>query len=106
MLFLADVRAGEGQAACSATASPAVGSSDRDEADRVWKSIEADAPDLEALYEAGLRHQGNPCELDRRVRRTAVDAEGETIVALAFRRGATVMGEGEDDAAGFPRIER
>ena len=33
----------------------AVGPRDRDEADRVWRSIEAEAPDLSELYTAGLR---------------------------------------------------
>ncbi len=79
----------------------AVGPSDRDEADRVWKSIEADAPDLETLYESGLRHQASPGKLDRLVRGTVLDAGGSSIVALAFRRGATVIGEGEDDTAGL-----
>jgi diguanylate cyclase (GGDEF)-like protein len=79
----------------------AIGPADRDEADRVWKSIEASAPDLETLYEAGLRHRRSPGELDRRVRRTTVDGGGATIVALALQRGATVIGEGEDDAGGL-----
>ena len=33
----------------------AVGPADRQEADRVWRSIEAHAPDLETLHEAGDR---------------------------------------------------
>jgi diguanylate cyclase (GGDEF)-like protein len=79
----------------------AIGPADQDEAERVWKSIEADAPDLEALYESGLRHHKHPGKLDRRVRRTVVDASGDTIVALALRRGATVIGEGHDDPDGL-----
>jgi diguanylate cyclase (GGDEF)-like protein len=79
----------------------AIGPVDRDEADRVWRSIEADAPDLEALYEAGLRHHKHPGKLDRRVRKITVDVAGESIVALAFRRGATVIGEGQDDPEGL-----
>ncbi len=77
----------------------AIGPADRDEADRVWRSIEADAPDLEALYESGLHHHKHPGKLDRRVRETTVDGAGATPVALAFRRAATVVGEGEDDLA-------
>src|SRR6185295_16854658 len=74
----------------------AVGPADRDEADRVWRAIEADAKDLETLYEAGLRHHQNPAELDRRVRATAIPIAGESPVALAVRRGATVVAEGDD----------
>ena len=76
----------------------AIGPADRDEADRVWRSIEAAAPDLETLYESGLRHHKHPGKLDRRVRKATVDGGGGTPVALAFRRGVTVIGEGEDDA--------
>jgi len=100
MLFLAEGGAADGGRRVLRGAA-AVGPSDRDEADRVWKSIEAAAPDLETLYESGLRHQASPGKLDRLVRRTAVDAGGPSIVALAFRRGATVIAEGEDDAGGL-----
>jgi diguanylate cyclase (GGDEF)-like protein len=79
----------------------AVGPVDRDEADRVWKSIEAEAHDLETLYESGLRHHRDPGRLDQRVRRTLVDPDGDTPVALALRRGVTVMGEGDDDLDGL-----
>ena len=79
----------------------AVGPADRAEADRVWRSIEADAHDLETLYEAGLRHHQNPGDLDRRVRATLIDASGDTPVALAYRRGDLVIGEGSDDASGL-----
>jgi diguanylate cyclase (GGDEF)-like protein len=79
----------------------AVGPADPEEADRVWRSIEADAHDLETLYESGLRHHKHPGKLDRRVRKTAIDGRGQTPVALAFRRGVTVIGEGEDDADGL-----
>ena len=33
----------------------AIGPLDRTEADRVWRSIERDGPDLETLYEVGAR---------------------------------------------------
>ncbi len=100
MIFLADADPEGDRGTLHGVA--AIGPADRDEADRVWKSIEAAAHDLETLYESGLRHHRCPGNLDRRVRRTRVDVEaGNTPVALAFRRGATVMGEGEDDAAGL-----
>jgi diguanylate cyclase (GGDEF)-like protein len=79
----------------------AVGPVDHEEADRVWRSIEADAHDLETLYESGLRHHRHPGKLDQRVRHTIVDPDGDTPVSLALRRGATVIGEGEDDLDGL-----
>jgi diguanylate cyclase (GGDEF)-like protein len=96
MLFLADAvdhRKLRGVAA--------VGPADRAEADRVWKAIEADAHDLETLYESGLRHHRNPGSLDRRVRETVLDGGGDTPVALAMRRGDLVTSEGSDDAGGL-----
>src|SRR4051812_48012214 len=41
----------------------AVGPFDAEEADRVWKSNVADAPDLEALYEAGMNERRAPGRL-------------------------------------------
>ncbi len=79
----------------------AVGPADAEEADRVWRSIEEDAPDLETLYQAGLRQREHPGELDRRVRGTRVDAQGSSPVALALRRDAPVSGEGGDDLGGL-----
>jgi diguanylate cyclase (GGDEF)-like protein len=79
----------------------AVGPDGREEADRVWRSIEADAPDLFTLYEAGLRERNRPGALDKRVRGFRVSGEGSTPVALALRRGKCVCGEGTDDAAGL-----
>ena len=93
MLFLGDARTLRGVCA--------VGPADREEADRVWKAIEADAHDLETLYEAGLRHHQNPGKLDQRVRATLVDPSGDTTVALAYRRAALVLGEGRDDLGGL-----
>lgn len=104
----------------------AIGPADAVEADRVWRSIEAESPDLVTLYEAGLRRlrrraSGLPAAyaapsaapssdpgpapefhgaLDRRVRSLLVDTAGATPVALALRRGEPVIGEGGDDAAG------
>jgi diguanylate cyclase (GGDEF)-like protein len=99
----------------------AVGPADREEADggfgarqrrgragektpmvgRGWTSMEADAHGLEAVYASGLRHRAHAGRLDRRVRQTALDGRGHTPVALAFKRGVTVIGEGEDDADGL-----
>jgi diguanylate cyclase (GGDEF)-like protein len=96
MLFLADPK---DRNLLRGTA--AVGPADRGEADEVWKAIEADARDLETLYELGLRHHKSPGRLDQQVRRVVVDAAGQTPVALAFRSGATIMGQGKDDAGGL-----
>ena len=79
----------------------AVGPSDEAEADRVWKQIEGDAPDLHTLYEAGLRQRENPGPLDLRVRATSVPVDGESPVALALRRSATVYSDGADDLGGL-----
>ena len=43
----------------------AIGPIDRAEADRVWRSIERDAPDLETLYEVGSRTLASGSALDR-----------------------------------------
>jgi diguanylate cyclase (GGDEF)-like protein len=108
MLFLVDARAPWSPAGADAPRGAvvlrgacAVGPGDRDEADRVWRSIEADAHDLERLYEAGLRHHQNPGKLDERVRGSVVEIAGGTPVAVAFRRGTTILGEGTDDQAGL-----
>jgi diguanylate cyclase (GGDEF)-like protein len=82
----------------------AVGPVDAEEAHRVWKAIEAEAPDLETLYESGLQHRERPSRLDQRVRAATLDVEGTTPVALAFRRGKVVIGEGGDDAEGLLHV--
>ena len=79
----------------------AVGPADAAEADRVWRSIEADAPDLETLYKTGLRQRDNPGHLDRRLRAVSVNVDGDTPVALALRRSATVHACGTDDLSGL-----
>ncbi|MFO0568718.1 MAG: hypothetical protein U0263_23855 [Polyangiaceae bacterium] len=79
----------------------AVGPADRDEADRIWKSIENDAPDLHELYQAGLRQRAEASALDRQVRALSVRADGDTPVALALRRATAVHGEGSDDLRGL-----
>ncbi len=95
MLFFVDEEARE------LVGSAAVGPDGHREADLIWRSIEADAPDLLTLYEAGLRQRDKPGPLDQRVRTTRLSAEGDTPVALALRRGRCVCSEGADDAAGL-----
>ena len=79
----------------------AVGPTDAAEADRVLKSIESDAPDLQTLYEAGLRQRNSPGPLDRRVRTVRVGITGQSPVALALRRAALVHAAGDDDLDGL-----
>lgn len=79
----------------------AVGPMDRDEADRVWRSIEAEDPDLQALYEAGLEQRERRGRFDRIVRTLSVDPRGHSPLALAVRRGRIVAGEGDDDLGGL-----
>ncbi|MBI4702406.1 MAG: sensor domain-containing diguanylate cyclase [Deltaproteobacteria bacterium] len=96
MLFLvddADRRFLRGEAA--------VGPMDGAEAHQIWEAIEAAAPDLQALNEAGLKQLGSPGPLDRWVRTTRVDVEGPSPVALALRRATTVRAEGTDDLGGL-----
>ncbi|MDQ3034138.1 MAG: hypothetical protein M3Y87_17140, partial [Myxococcota bacterium] len=80
----------------------AVGPADLEEADRVWRAIEAERPDLETLYEAGLRRTGTTGALDRAVRATRIDTRGagaRSPVALALER--LVFAEGDDDLGGL-----
>lgn len=82
----------------------AVGPADGAEADRVWRSIEAEAPDLETLYQAGLRLRDVPGPLDRRIRSLEIPVSGETPMALALRRGAVIAGEGADSLEGLLHV--
>jgi diguanylate cyclase (GGDEF)-like protein len=79
----------------------AVGPVDEEEADRVWRSIEEDGPDLQALYEAGLEQRERPGRLDRAVRALSVDPRGQSPLGIALRRGRLVAGEGDDDLGGL-----
>jgi len=79
----------------------AVGPASPEEADRVWRSIRDDSPDLETLYEAGQREREHPGLLDQRVRATRVDVEGDSPIAVALRAGTAVAGSGEDDLGGL-----
>ncbi|MFO0757119.1 MAG: sensor domain-containing diguanylate cyclase [Byssovorax sp.] len=105
----------------------AIGPASAEEADRVWKAIEADSPDLITLYEAGLHRlrrrasvvsspafaaapsrASDPTSapefhgaLDRKVRALPVDTAGNSSIALALRRGEMIVGEGADDLGGL-----
>lgn len=80
----------------------AVGPATRDEADRVWRSIEAESIDLATLYEAGLRaREEQKSALDEQVRGRRVDIRGDSPIALALRRGRLVRREGTDDLDGL-----
>ncbi len=79
----------------------AVGPADGGEADRVWKAIESDAPDLKTLYEAGLRFRDHPGALARRVRETMVSVTGDSPVALALRQARLVHQEASNDQDGL-----
>lgn len=106
----------------------AIGPADAVEADRVWKSIAAESPDLVTLYEAGLRRlrrrasalpafaaapapTSDPTPapefhgaLDRRVRAMLIDTAGASPIALALRRGETIVAEGADDLGGLVHL--
>ncbi|MBX3245895.1 MAG: GGDEF domain-containing protein [Myxococcales bacterium] len=78
----------------------AVGPFDREEADRVWRSIAAEQPSLETLYEAGLRGRDERGRLDALVRSTRVlEADPPNPVLLGARR--VVHADGEDDVGGL-----
>ncbi len=69
-----------------------VGPSSRDEADRIWRAIEADDVDLEALYRAALERRDAPrAALDARVRALRVRADGDDAISCALRSGQTVL---------------
>ncbi|HJL30901.1 MAG TPA: GGDEF domain-containing protein, partial [Polyangiaceae bacterium LLY-WYZ-15_(1-7)] len=72
-----------------------VGPRDRAEADRVWRSIREEAPELEHLYEIGLAKRDEEAPLDRRVRELSLDAGGDDPIARVFR-GEALAGAGDD----------
>jgi diguanylate cyclase (GGDEF)-like protein len=74
----------------------AVGPADAEDADRVWKSIEADAPDLDTLYEAGLRQRDNPGPLDRAVQELRIPLDASGPFAHALTTGTLVRGADDD----------
>ena len=83
----------------------AVGPLDRAHADRVWKAIEAEDPDLHTLYQSGVRAGAragdDPGALDHRVRGVVVDPAGASRVALALQRLEVVTAGGDDDLGGL-----
>ncbi len=88
----------------------AVGPATEDEADRVWRSIEAEAPDLETLYQAGreLRDARLAGEtegsLDAIVRSLLVNLDGETPIARAVQSEVALLGGGADDLDGLLHV--
>ena len=79
----------------------AVGPTSREEADTIWKAIEADAPDLRRLYEDGQRLRLQKSPLDERVREIEVDVRSEGPLALAFRLDRVVRRESPVDLEGL-----
>lgn len=80
----------------------AVGPADRDEADRVWKAIEATEHDLPTLHEAGLSARNAHAPIDLQVRRTRVRVDGGSVVARAFRERRLVhAAAGQEDLGGL-----
>jgi diguanylate cyclase (GGDEF)-like protein len=79
----------------------AVGPRDAEEADRVWRSIVSDDPDLDTLYEHGLRQRDHPGPLDVRVRAARIPIAGDTPIGLALRKSEMVRGTGSDDLGGL-----
>ncbi len=72
-----------------------VGPLDELDADRVWRSIEEEQPDLRTLYASGLALRKRPGSFDRAVRALRGVEDGEGPVAVAFREARLVAG-GED----------
>jgi len=68
----------------------AIGPVDRADADRVWRAIERDAPDLETLYEVGSRALTAPSQLDRTLRdgRARLRSDGD-IDAIVLTDGSS-----------------
>lgn len=77
-----------------------VGPADRDEADRVWKALEAGADDLPTLYDTGLRARQASSPLDVLVRRQRVALDGRSLVARALRERRLVHAAQDDDDLG------
>lgn len=99
MLFFAEPTTGAEAEPSRLRGVAAAGPVDLEQADRVWKSIEAEAPDLHTLYEAGVRVGDDPDALDHRVRDVVIEPGGSSRVARAFR-GLEVLTGGDDDDLG------
>jgi len=78
-----------------------VGPLSEDEADRIWRSIEKEAPDLQTLYEAGLEQRERQGAFDRIVRSMRIEPRGSSALATAFRQGRLVFESGEEDLEGL-----
>lgn len=78
----------------------AIGPGDAAEADRVWRSIVDEGPDLETLYQAGLRSLEQPGALDSETRMLRVDVKGDSAVAVALRAGTVVRAKHHGDLGG------
>jgi diguanylate cyclase (GGDEF)-like protein len=74
-----------------------VGPADRDEADRVWKSIERGQHDLTTLHDASVTAQRASSAVDLLVRHRLVPVEGTSLLARALREGRVVHAVPEDD---------
>ncbi|MCA9628867.1 MAG: sensor domain-containing diguanylate cyclase [Myxococcales bacterium] len=103
MLFTTSEASGDARTRLTAIA--AVGPADEREADVVWREIESLAPDLRALYQAGLDQSKAPGSLSRQVRRLGVGVDANNPIGLAVRRQALVRGEGDDDLGGLLDLE-
>jgi diguanylate cyclase (GGDEF)-like protein len=79
----------------------AVGPADEEEADRVWRQIEAGHDDLHTLYQAGLIARDAHAPIDRQVRAVRLRLDGGSLVARAMREGRLVHGEGVEDEHGL-----
>ncbi|MCB9604153.1 MAG: GGDEF domain-containing protein [Sandaracinus sp.] len=77
----------------------AIGPSTAAEADRIWRSIEAEQPTLETLYEAGLRRRRERSALDLAVRGARVDLRRDHALSHALER--VVYAESGDDLDGL-----
>jgi diguanylate cyclase (GGDEF)-like protein len=84
----------------------AVGPADRDEADRVWKRIEAGNHDLRTLYQAGLAAREAHAPIDRQVRALRLKVDSAALLTLAMKEGRLVLGaEGVGDLDGLLDLE-
>lgn len=79
----------------------AVGPASLAEADRVWRSIEASRPDLETLYEAGMRMRSEGSALDAAVRQVRIDLRTRARSVLARAVRDLPIAEADDDLDGL-----
>ncbi len=79
----------------------AVGPDTRAEADQIWRAIAAAAPDLETLYEVGLRRSSAATTLDAQVRATSLRLGEHPDCPLALAAERLIVGEGKDTLGGL-----